>query len=113
MKISWWKWLPFQAWRSVGLAESADEIPERLPRKGAVLVGSADLLKWVAFDCPCRRGHRIMVNTDTSRQPAWRVAPGSERRLTITPSIDYFGDSRRCHYSIRDGKTVWAEDSDR
>lgn len=113
MRIAWWKWLPFQGWRSVGMVESADEIPDRLPPKGAVLVGSPQHVKWVAFDCPCGRGHRIMLNTDPARRPTWQVAAGSPRRLTIAPSIDYRGDDRRCHYHIRDGKTAWAGDSDR
>ena len=112
MRIAWWKWLPFQGWRSVGMVESADEVPDRLPSRGAVLVGAPEHLKWVAFDCPCGRGHRIMLNTDPGRLPAWQVAQNPEQRLTISPSVDYRGE-RRCHYHVRDGKTVWAGDSDR
>jgi hypothetical protein len=113
MKISWRKWLPFQGWRSVGMTKSADEVPNKLPRNGAVLVGSASQLKWIVFDCPCRRGHRIMLNTDPHRRPTWQVADGSNKRLTITPSVDYQGDDLHCHYFIRGGKVLWAEDSDR
>ena len=94
------------------MTESADEVPDKLPRNGAVLVGSASHLKWIVFDCPCRRGHRIMLNTDPLRRPTWQVANGSTRHLTVTPSVDYQDEHFHCHYFIRDGKVLWAEDSD-
>ena len=111
MKIAWWKWLPFQRWRIVGSVGDADEIPEKVPRNGVVLVGTPEKPKWVVFDCACRRGHRIMLNADAIRRPFWSIL--SRRRLTIAPSIDYLGQPRRCHYFIRDGKVLWAKDSDR
>ena len=113
MSIRWWDWLPFQRWRQVDLVESADEAPERLPRRGVVLVGQADALKWAVFDCPCGRGHRIMLNLDQRRRPAWRVAVARRWRYTIIPSVDALAHGRRCHYHVRDGKTVWVADSDR
>jgi hypothetical protein len=111
MKLSWWQWLPFQRWRIVGAAESADEVPERLPRNGVALVGDADRTKWIVFDYPCRTGHRIMLNSDPGRRPHWALS--GVRPLTISPSIDYRGSERRCHYFIRGGRIVWAKDSDR
>jgi hypothetical protein len=111
MKISWWQWWPFQPWRVVGVADAADEIPERPPRNAVAMVGSVAFPKWIAFDCPCRTGHRIMLNTDPARRPAWKcvVAPGG--RLTIAPSVDYADGRRRCHYFVRDGKILWAKDT--
>lgn len=111
MKISWWQWLPFQPWRVVGAVEAADEIPERLPRNAAALVGSEVLPKWIAFDCPCRTGHRIMLNTDPGRRPAWKCVGVSGDRLSIAPSVDYADGRRRCHYFVRDGKIQWAKDT--
>jgi hypothetical protein len=108
MKIAWWKWLPFQRWRIVGEAESADEVPERFPRNGVVLVAASGRTKWIVFDCPCRTGHRIMLNADASRRPHWALQPS--KHLTISPSIDFRGGIRRCHYFIRGGRVVWAKD---
>lgn len=105
-KIPWWQWLPVFGWRVVTVVESADEIPNRLPRNGAVLVGDADRTKWIAFDCPCRTGHRILLNTDRNRRPSWTVSP--DRRLSIQPSVDYQGADRNCHYFIRKGRVDWA-----
>jgi hypothetical protein len=110
MKISWWKWLPFRRWRIVGTVADADEVPDRLPRRGAILVGTDGIPKWIVFDCPCRTGHRIMLNADRLRRPYWSIV--SQRRLTIAPSVDALGNGRRCHYFVRHGKTFWTRDSD-
>jgi len=110
MKIAWWKWLPFQRWRIVGITEFADDVPDRLPRNAVALVGELDRVKWIVFECPCRTGHRIMLNTDHNRLPHWTLR--QVRPLTIAPSIDSRGERRRCHYFIRKGRIEWAKDSD-
>lgn len=110
MKISWWQWLPFWRWRMIGMVDSADEIPDRLPRNAAVVVGDDRFPKWLAFDCPCRKGHRIMLNTDRARRPSWRFSRTPEGHLTVTPSVDFVGDAFRCHYFIREGKIEWTRD---
>jgi len=107
MKVDWISWLPFPRWRVVRIASSADEIPETLPRNGAVLVCDGGPPKWIAFECPCRTGHRIMLNTDQRRYPAWRVDLTSLDRLTIAPSISANSTKRYCHYFVRNGRIVW------
>jgi len=47
MKISWWQWLPIWRRRVVGAAESADEVPDRLPRNGVALIGNVNRTKWI------------------------------------------------------------------
>src|SRR5207249_3782675 len=79
--IRWWQWLPWLPWRLVAVVEEADEVPNRMPRNGIVLVGSQRHPKWLAFDCPCRTGHRVMVNLDPTRSPRWRLS--GEKALTI------------------------------
>ncbi len=108
--IRWWEWLPlpWRSWRVVGLVEAGDEVPDRLPTRGAVLVGTAARPTWIAFDCPCRAGHRLMVNLDPHRRPAWRIV--SMKPLTIRPSIDDVSAERRCHFVVRGGRIVWALD---
>jgi hypothetical protein len=102
----WPAGLPTQRWRIVVQVEEADLIPDRLPRRGAALAGPRDAPKWLAFDCPCGTGHRLLINLDNRRRPAWRLV--RTRPLTIRPSIDITQDGTRCHFIITDGKIRWA-----
>ena len=104
-RIQWWQWWPFFRWRIVAVVDAADEVPNRLPRNGAVLVGTRLRPKWIVFDCPCRSGHRIMLNTDKLRLPQWSTTVKGP--LTILPSVDYHESSQRCHYFIRKGRVKW------
>jgi hypothetical protein len=109
-KIPFWEWVPGRAWRIVVVVEAADEIPGRLPSHGAVIVGSLQRPKWLAFDCPCRSGHRIMVTLDRKHRPHWRVE--NAKKLSVYPSVDYRGTDRRCHYFVTNGKIRWVKDLD-
>src|ERR1700729_1097246 len=68
------QWLLRQPVHCAGFVEAADEIPEKLPRNAAVIVGTALRPKWIAFDCPCLSGHRIMLNLDHDRRPYWQIS---------------------------------------
>lgn len=103
--------LPWRSFRLVGRVDAADEVPDRLPRKGIILVGPADEPTWAAFDCPCGRGHRLMVNLDRTRRPAWRLE--SVYPLSLRPSIDNITPQRRCHFFVSGGKITWARDERR
>src|SRR5260370_36751997 len=106
--IRWRHWWPRRKWRVVVNVADADDIPNRLPRNGVALVGSAEAPKWLAFDCPCRAKHRIMVNLDHHRRPAWRVRMLTP--LTVSPSFDYREDNRRCHFLLKGGHIQWVPD---
>lgn len=100
-------WIPGRSWRIVATVDAADEIPDKLPAKGAVLVGSPKHPKWLAFDCPCKTGHRILVSLDRAHFPHWTLYDA--KKLTISPSIDYVSPERRCHYLVRGGKIFWVK----
>lgn len=104
-KIAWWQWFPGRSWRVVVLVDDADEVPQRLPRNGVAFVGSERKPKWLVFDCPCRTGHRIMLDLEPTRFPHWRAK--TRPRLTVWPSVDYVVPNRRCHYFIRAGRISW------
>lgn len=106
--LNWFYGLPWNIWRIAVTVESADEIPDEIGRSRAVLVGTIRAPKWLAFDCPCGTGHRIMVNLDKNRNPHWSIV--NPDRLTVRPSVDYRGSDRRCHYLIRDGRVIWVRD---
>lgn len=108
-RIRWWEWwIPFRPWRIVAVVEAADEIPAKLPAKGAIVVGTRERPKWIAFDCPCKSGHRIMITLDPAHQPHWSIIAG--RRLTLSPSVDCHDNGRRCHYFVRHGSVQWVKD---
>jgi len=109
-KIPLWEWLPIFGWRIVAVVDAADNVPQRLPRNGAVLVGSPTRPKWIAFDCPCRRGHRILLNTDKGRFPYWTTTV--QGPLTISPSIACDDPVWRCHYLVRNGRVRWIHERD-
>jgi hypothetical protein len=98
--------LPTRRWRIVAQVEEADLVPDRLPRRGAVLVGPPGAPKWLALDCPCGTGHRLLVNLDSRRRPTWRLV--GARPLTIRPSLDVTRDGTRCHFTITCGTVRWA-----
>lgn len=108
MKIRWYDWWPWQAWRVIGRVDAADEIPERLPRTGIVIVGNMEAPKWIAFDCPCRAGHRVLLPAARTAHPRWSIA--GIHHTTLSPSIDAWHEpTHRCHYFIRQGKLEWVK----
>jgi len=103
----WWgnrPW-PWRRWSIAVRVEHGDEIPAQLPFRGAVLVVTAGQPKWMAFDCPCRRGHRVMLNLDPRRRPVWRVLSLSP--LTIDPSVDDPTMRGHCHFFLHRGRVIW------
>jgi hypothetical protein len=106
-RFPWTSWLPNpgRRWHLYRVVEAADEIPDRIPRKAVVLVGSVGRPTWIAFDCPCSERHRVMLNADRSRWPRWTIK--KNRHLTLAPSIDETRGSTRCHYLIQRGRVRW------
>lgn len=101
--------IPAFRWRIERRAADVDEVPPRIPKRRAYIVATAILRKWLVFDCPCGTGHRIMLNLDRSRFPYWRLTLSATRQITLSPSIDYHDEYRRCHYFLRKGRVIWAK----
>lgn len=108
---AWWLSLsvPWRRWRIVGYADAGDEVPDTIPYRGVVLVGTPQRPTWAALDCPCRSGHRLLVNLDASRYPHWKIS--SQPRLSLWPSIDSVAQGRRCHFVLSKGTIRWARDT--
>ncbi len=102
----WWRRGQAGPWRIVAEVVEADQIPDFIPTHGAIRVGSARSAKWLVFDCPCGKGHRVMLNLDNRRRPAWQVLEASP--LSVWPSVDADAGQQRCHYVIGRGRIFWA-----
>ncbi|WP_433862722.1 DUF6527 family protein [Streptomyces sp. L7] len=70
-------------------------------------MASASREKWLVFDCPCGRGHRVMLNLDPENRPLWRI--NTALPLTLYPSVDERSNVGRCHYVVRAGRARWIE----
>jgi hypothetical protein len=104
------EWASGRRWRVTGTYDDIDDVPEVLKSREIAVVVAPKFVKWIIFDCPCRTGHRIMVNADPSRKPTWSLR--ARLPASVAPSIDYEDHERRCHYWIRNGRTHWTKDSD-
>lgn len=101
----WWRRRRLGPWRIAVVVSEADQVPVVIPQHRAVVVRSNDFEKWLVFDCPCGKEHRIMLNLDAHRYPHWTVS--EEDPLSVWPSVDTRIDGRRCHYVIYNGHVEW------
>jgi hypothetical protein len=92
------------------VASSAADVPAQLPTRHAVIVGTERHPKWLVFDCPCRRAHRVMLNLDPSHTPRWRVS--ATYPLTLQPSVDERSAVGHCHYVVHEGRVRWIDRTD-
>lgn len=83
-------------------------VPEELARDTLAVVGRLERPKWAVLECPCGRGHQLVINLSPQREPFWRFKEG-QRGPSLKPSVD----SRRpyrCHFWLRDGCVHWCRD---
>ena len=100
----------WRRWKADLHASSIADVPDQIRRRHAVVVGSGARDKWLVFDCPCRRGHRVLINLDPENSPRWRVT--ARVPLTLIPSVDERSQAGHCHYVVRDGGVRWIERTD-
>lgn len=84
------------------------DVPDVLQPRSAVLIAeNLDRPQWLSLDCPCRRGHRLLINLSTAREPRWTLRQDRRNRVTLHPSVDSHSDLGRCHLWIRRGAVRW------
>ena len=98
-------------WRLENSVSDVDDVPSHIRARRAFLVATVRRNKWLVFDCPCRTGHRVILNLDESRDPFWTLRLTRTQRISLSPSIDYKGSRRSCHYFLSNGRVVWAPPS--
>lgn len=110
VRLPWRAWLPRRRYRVVATVEAADLVPDRLPRRGLVIVNGGRGPSWLAFDCPCGNRHRLLLSLNVSRRPHWRLDNPS--RPSLQPSIDSGDGGRRCHFWLSGGRIRWVREID-
>jgi hypothetical protein len=105
LSFPWSSWLPRRRFRVIGVVDAADLIPDRLPRKGMVVVENRNGPTWVAFDCPCSRRHRLLLPLTKGQRRHWRL--DSNRYASLHPSVDSHENGRRCHFWLKHGRIQW------
>jgi Family of unknown function (DUF6527) len=106
--IDWWRRRHFSSDARIDEVEfvsARGDVPESIPRRQLVVVGSEELPKWAIFECPCGRGHRLEVNLSPQVRPFWRITFNTHGP-SLKPSVDSVG-SYRCHFWLRDGRVHW------
>ncbi|MEZ2370960.1 DUF6527 family protein [Arthrobacter sp. RCC_34] len=85
------------------------DLPE-IPRANELAVaGSPDFPKWLLIDCPCGKGHTVLVPLSKRANPAWRISIDDRHGPSVFPSIDRNRhEGERCHYWIKNGQIHWA-----
>lgn len=90
---------------SVLRVPSRSEVPDPLPRRAVVLIGSPP--KWAVLSCPCGAGHTIDLNLGNRGTTRWIVQ--RDMPPSIHPSIDVQDPVGRCHFWLRDGRVRWVQ----
>lgn len=86
------------------------ELPANLPRHELAIIGDRIDPKWLVFECPCGEGHRLQLNLAASQAVRWRLEKDGGGGPSVSPSIDYRGPDRRCHFWLRRGRVDWVKD---
>ena len=105
--LEWLTCRLYGRWRVLTIATDVDKIPCRISHRRAYLVATSTMNKWLVFDCPCRTGHRLLINLDATRPPYWSIKLSTSQLITLSPSIDYRVGSQRCHFVFRKGRIRW------
>src|SRR5690349_20647485 len=100
---NWWKRAkPDRRYSHTVFLECRHEVPDSPPRDTLYVVGAPEAAKWLLFDCPCGRGHRLDVNLMRERRPFWRLSVGRGDKLSVFPSLWVADDMCDSHFWLKD-----------
>lgn len=64
---------------------------------------------WLAFDCPCRHRHRLLIPLSTRKKQHWQLT--NWRKPSLYPSVDSIHNASRCHFWLDRGTVRWAREA--
>lgn len=83
-----------------------DELPERLPRRGLVLLRDSGEDWCVGMLCPCGCDQKVELPLIPEAKPRWKLRVEPDGSPTLTPSV-WLRDGCRSHFFVRRGKVDW------
>ncbi len=84
------------------------DLPEQPAPNELAIAGTRGRPKWALIDCPCGRGHTILLTLSTNDMPHWTVGLDDKSLPSLSPSVDRNrGKPDRCHFWLRHGKIQW------
>jgi hypothetical protein len=86
--------------------DSVDDLPTTPPPRTVFFVGASSRPKWLALDCPCGRGHQILLSLQVTHRPRWTLTV-RDNVATVAPSIDRRDGAHRCHFWLEQGRVRW------
>jgi hypothetical protein len=111
----WRKWSPAARapadYPSVRFLDSMADVPERI-EKTIYVVGSTP--KWVIFDCPCNKDHRLKVPLMKSVSPHWRLTC-HKGTISLWPSVSVADGPCESHFWLRENRVErarWVHDDE-
>lgn len=85
---------------------SVSDVPDKIGND-VYVVGMEEAYKWVIFECPCSKGHRLDVNLMKSQSPRWR-AIFSKGKLSLSPSVVVTDHPCQSHFWFDSNKAIEA-----
>jgi len=67
------------------------------------IVGFKKKAKWVIFDCPCSKGHKLTVNLMESHYPYWKLK-FYRNQVSLSPSIRVSDHACRSHFWLQSNR---------
>jgi len=71
------------------------------------IIGSPHAAKWVVFNCPCSKGHRLTVNLMKSNHPRW-ILRLSGKKASLSPSIVVTDHPCKSHFWLKSNEAYMA-----
>jgi hypothetical protein len=94
--------------KHVSYVDEPADVPDEVQRQTLVVIGGPAYAKWAVFECPCGRGHRLMLSLQRGHRPCWRLNLDG-RGPSLSPSVDSVA-RWRCHFWLRDGRVHWVRE---
>jgi len=91
---------------SVAFVDSLPDVPIHVGNE-IYIVGSSERAKWVVFDCPCLKGHKLTVNLMKSRYPHWSLKL-SGGKVSLSPSIVVTDHPCKSHFWLKSNQIYMA-----